>query len=144
MPCRESLVRAAQYVRMSTDEQEFSIQTQVSAIALYADQHGFEIVQTYEDAGRSGVVLRQRSGLIQLLSDVAGHRARYKAILVYDISRWGRFQDIDESAHYEFLCKREGIRIHYCAEQFSHGSMSIGIMTPLSEPWQENLAATWA
>jgi DNA invertase Pin-like site-specific DNA recombinase len=42
----------------------------------------------------------------------------YKAILVYDVSRWGRFQDADESAHYEFLCKSAGIPVHYCAETF--------------------------
>jgi DNA invertase Pin-like site-specific DNA recombinase len=41
-------------------------------------------------------------------------------ILVYDVSRWGRFQDIDEAAHYEFLCKAAGIPVHYCAEPFSN------------------------
>jgi DNA invertase Pin-like site-specific DNA recombinase len=34
------------------------------------------------------------------------------------VSRWGRFQDIDESAHYEFLCKARGVSIRYCAEPF--------------------------
>jgi DNA invertase Pin-like site-specific DNA recombinase len=38
--------------------------------------------------------------------------------LVFDVSRWGRFQDIDESAHYEFLCKARGVSIRYCAEPF--------------------------
>ena len=41
-------------------------------------------------------------------------------ILVYDVSRWGRFQDADESAYYEYLCKRAGIEVHYCAEQFEN------------------------
>jgi DNA invertase Pin-like site-specific DNA recombinase len=45
---------------------------------------------------------------------------QYRAILVYDVSRWGRFQDTDESAHYEFLCKSAGVPIHYCAETFSN------------------------
>ena len=125
-------IPAAQYLRMSTDSQEFSINNQEAAIAQYARQYGFEIVQTYEDAGKSGVVLRQRPGLLQLLSDVTRHRARYKAILVYDVSRWGRFQDVDESAHYEFLCKRAGVCIHYCAEQFENdGLMSSAIMKTL-------------
>jgi DNA invertase Pin-like site-specific DNA recombinase len=39
---------------------------------------------------------------------------------VYDVSRWGRFQDSDEAACYEFLCKRAGIRVHYCAEAFQN------------------------
>lgn len=41
-------------------------------------------------------------------------------ILVYDVSRWGRFQDADESAHYEYICKRAGIQVAYCAEQFEN------------------------
>jgi hypothetical protein len=32
--------------------------------------------------------------------------ASFDVILVYDVSRWGRFQDADESAYYEYLCKR--------------------------------------
>jgi hypothetical protein len=36
------------------------------------------------------------------------------------VSRWGRFQDIDESAHYEFICKRSGLNVVYCAEQFEN------------------------
>jgi DNA invertase Pin-like site-specific DNA recombinase len=40
--------------------------------------------------------------------------------LVYDISRWGRFQDADESAYYEYICKRAGISVEYCAEQFEN------------------------
>jgi hypothetical protein len=45
------------------------------------------------------------------------------------ISRSGRFQDIDESAHYEFLCRSARIPVHYCAEQFSNdGSIASSIM----------------
>jgi len=41
-------------------------------------------------------------------------------ILVYDVSRWGRFQDADESAYYEYICRRAGIAVVYCAEQFEN------------------------
>ena len=44
---------------------------------------------------------------------------------MYDISRWGRFQDIDESAYYEFLCKRAGVHVHYCAEPFAGDDASV-------------------
>jgi DNA invertase Pin-like site-specific DNA recombinase len=53
-----------------------------------------------------------------LIDDVIGGRANFQAVLVFDVSRWGRFQDSDEAACYEFLCKRAGIRVHYCAEPF--------------------------
>ena len=54
------------------------------------------------------------------------------AILVYDVSRWGRFQDTDEAAHYEYVCKSAGIPIHYCAEPFSNtGTMSDSLLKTL-------------
>jgi DNA invertase Pin-like site-specific DNA recombinase len=51
--------------------------------------------------------------------------ADFQAILVYDVSRWGRFQDADEGAYHEHICSRAGIRVHYCAEQFDNDG-SIG------------------
>jgi hypothetical protein len=36
------------------------------------------------------------------------------------MSRWGRFQDPDEAAHYEFLCKAARVKVHYCAEHFGN------------------------
>jgi DNA invertase Pin-like site-specific DNA recombinase len=126
------LIPAAQYVRMSTDDQQFSIANQEAAISQYAKRNGFTIVQTYADPGRTGVVIKVRPGLRRLLEDVVSGRTTYKAILVYDISRWGRFQDIDEAGHYEFLCKRAGIPVHYCAEMFPNdGTMSSSILKAL-------------
>jgi DNA invertase Pin-like site-specific DNA recombinase len=113
-------IPAAQYLRISTDRQEYSVENQTETIAKYAESHGFGIVQTYSDPAISGVLLRRRKGLQKLIQDVVPGQAAYKAILVYDVSRWGRFQDIDESAHYEFLCKSAGVRVHYCAEPFSN------------------------
>jgi DNA invertase Pin-like site-specific DNA recombinase len=112
--------QAAQYVRMSTEHQQYSIDNQVDAIAEYADQHGLQVVRTYEDSGRSGLTLKGRPGLGQLLRDVLSGTAEFGALLVYDVSRWGRFQDVDESAHYEFLCRNAGVRVIYCAEQFDN------------------------
>jgi len=114
------LIRAAQYVRMSTEHQKYSTENQAEAISLYAEQRGFQIVRTYEDAGKSGLTLGGRESLQQLISDVRGGLTDFSAILVYDISRWGRFQDADESAYYEFVCREAGISVHYCAEQFEN------------------------
>jgi DNA invertase Pin-like site-specific DNA recombinase len=116
----QSDTRAAQYVRMSTDYQRYSIENQAVVIAAYAQLHGLNIVRTYRDAGESGLKLKNRAGLIQLLDDVQSGRADFHHILVYDVSRWGRFQDTDESAHYEYLCKKAGMKVAYCAEQFDN------------------------
>ena len=55
-----------------------------------------------------------------MIRDVESHTADFACILVYDISRWGRFQDADESAYYEYICRRAEIAVHYCAEQFEN------------------------
>lgn len=113
-------IRAAQYVRMSTDNQKYSIENQTFVIADYATHRGFTVVQTYADHARSGLRFDTRPGLKQLIADVRSGAAAYEAILVFDVSRWGRFQDVDESAYYEFICKEAGIKVHYCAEPFEN------------------------
>lgn len=121
--------RAAQYVRMSTDHQKYSTENQADAIAAYAARRGFDIVRTYADEGRSGLNIAGRDSLRRLLDDVQAGNADFEAILVYDVSRWGRFQDADESAYYEFICREAGITVHYCAEQFENdGSLSATII----------------
>ncbi|WP_272945940.1 recombinase family protein [Halocynthiibacter namhaensis] len=117
---RDSRRKAAQYVRMSTEHQRYSTENQSDAIALYAKERGYVIVETYSDAGKSGLQIKGRDGLTQLLTDIQAGQADFKTVLVYDISRWGRFQDADESAYYEYICKRAGISIEYCAEQFEN------------------------
>jgi len=87
------------------------------------------IVETYADHGRSGLNISGRDGLSQLVADVEQGEANFSDVLVYDVSRWGRFQDVDESAYYEYVLKRAGVRVHYCAEQFENdGSMYAAVV----------------
>jgi DNA invertase Pin-like site-specific DNA recombinase len=116
--------RAAQYVRMSTDHQRYSTENQAEAIQQYAAQRGIEIVRTYADEGKSGLSLDGRDALKRLIDDVQSGATDFRTILVYDVSRWGRFQDADESAHYEFVCKQAGISLQFCAEQFENDGSS--------------------
>jgi len=117
----QARIPAAQYQRMSTEQQMYSLANQDAAIAAYAQEHGFEIIKTYCDAGKSGITTKGRNGLKSLLADVLSGAARFNTILVLDVSRWGRFQDPDEAAHYEFICKAAGIQVIYCAEVFERG-----------------------
>lgn len=114
------LLRAAQYLRMSTEHQQYSIENQSAAIALYAAAHNIGIVRSFSDEGKSGTTIKGRKGLQELLRVVQAGASDFDVILVYDISRWGRFPDADEAAHYEYICKRAGIEIRYCAEQFEN------------------------
>lgn len=127
-----SLIPAAQYLRMSAEDQQYSIANQIARIREYAQSKDFTVIKTYEDPGKSGVIIGHRKGLSALLKDVIGGEAKFMAILVYDVSRWGRFQNPDEAAHYEFLCASSGIPLHYCAEQFSNdGTASSSILKAL-------------
>lgn len=115
-----SHTRAAEYVRMSTEHQQYSTENQRSKIRDYADQHRLRIVATYADEGKSGLRLDGRAALQRLIHDVEARIVDFQVILVYDVSRWGRFQDADESAYYEYVCRRAGINVVYCAEQFEN------------------------
>jgi DNA invertase Pin-like site-specific DNA recombinase len=121
--------RAAIYVRMSTEHQQYSTENQGDTIREYAAKRGLEIVRTFADAGKSGLRIDGRDALKQLIDTVLSGTADFSSILVYDVSRWGRFQDADESAYYEYICKRAGITVQYCAEQFENdGSIASNIV----------------
>lgn len=120
---------AAEYVRMSTEHQRYSTDNQTAAISRYAEQRGFRIVRTYADEGRSGLTVGGRPALQRLLDDIENRRADFQALLVYDVSRLGRWQDTDEAASHELRCRRAGIAVHYCAEQFENdGSIGSSII----------------
>jgi DNA invertase Pin-like site-specific DNA recombinase len=121
----ERPLRAAEYVRMSTDHQKYSTENQSDAIKQYAEARGIEIVRTYADAGKSGLKIEGRDALRQLIEDVQSGSTDFTLVLVYDVSRWGRFQDADESAYYEYICRRAGIAVEYCAEQFDNDGSPI-------------------
>ena len=131
-------IRAAEYLRMSTEHQQYSFENQSDWNTRYAQAHGMEIVRHYSDV-ESGVHIRD--GLRHLLEDVEVGRADYGVILVYDVSRWGRFQDIDESAYYEYRCKRAGIAVHYCAEQFENDG---GFLSSLMKNIKRSMAGDYS
>jgi DNA invertase Pin-like site-specific DNA recombinase len=94
-------------VRVPTEHQQYSPENQLDVIRKYAATHQMEIVCVYSDHGRSGLNIAGREGLIKLMSDVENGWTNFSALLVYDVGRWGRFQDVDESAYYEYVLKRD-------------------------------------
>lgn len=143
---RPTQIRAAQYVRMSTEHQQYSTQNQGDKIREYATQRGIEIVQTYADEGKSGLNIGGRLALQQLIKDVETGAANFQLVLVYDVSRWGRFQDADESAYYEYICRRAGIQVTYVAEQFENDGSPVstivkGVKRAMAGEYSRELSA---
>lgn len=139
-------IRAAEYVRMSTEHQQYSTENQQGVIRQYAESRGMQIVRTYTDAGKSGLTIDGRDALQQLIHDVESGQADFSVILVYDVSRWGRFQDADESAYYEYICRRAKIEVHYCAEQFENDGSPIstivkGVKRAMAGEYSRELSA---
>lgn len=138
--------RAAAYVRMSTEHQQYSTENQADRIRDYAAHNNMEIVSTYADEGKSGLNIGGRDGLQKLLADVRAGSAGFELILVYDVSRWGRFQDADESAHYEYTCKQAGIQVIYVAEQFENDGSPVstivkGVKRAMAGEYSRELSA---
>jgi DNA invertase Pin-like site-specific DNA recombinase len=140
------VLRAAQYVRMSTEHQQYSTENQGDKIREYATRRNIEIVRTYADEGKSGLRIDGRQALQRLIRDVETDNADFQIILVYDVSRWGRFQDADESAYYEYICRRAGIQVAYCAEQFENDGSPVstivkGVKRAMAGEYSRELSA---
>src|SRR5260370_2569093 len=105
MPTACARVPVAQYLRVSTDHQRYSLDNQSDFIERYATAQGFSIIQTYSDRAKSVLLLRNRACLRQLLHDVLEDGAVYRAVLDYDINRWGHFQNFDHhhTTHVSFI-----------------------------------------
>jgi DNA invertase Pin-like site-specific DNA recombinase len=113
-------IPVAAYVRMSTEHQQYSTSNQLDRIKEFAAKRGMNIIRVFADEGKSGLNVKGRESLRKMIAEVEGGKADFKCIIAYDVSRWGRFQDADESGYYEYICKRAGILVHYCAEQFEN------------------------
>ncbi len=137
---------AAAYVRMSTEHQQYSTSNQMDAIREYAEHRNLDIVKIYSDEGKSGLNIQGRDSLARMIADVEAGQTEFTCILVYDISRWGRFQDADESAYYEYVCRRAGILVHYCAEQFENDGSPVstivkGVKRAMAGEYSRELSA---
>jgi DNA invertase Pin-like site-specific DNA recombinase len=145
-PAADTTRPAAVYVRMSTEHQQYSTSNQMDVIREFARARGMEIVSEYSDEGKSGLSIEGRESLARMIDEVRSGTAAFNCILVYDVSRWGRFQDADESAYYEFTCRQAGIEVHYCAEQFENDGSPIstivkGVKRAMAGEYSRELSA---
>jgi DNA invertase Pin-like site-specific DNA recombinase len=104
------------YMRMSTNNQQYSLVNQANALFAYAEKHNIAISQIYSDAAKSGLTFEGRKGLQALIRDVQTPERRFEVVLTCDVSRWGRFQNTDEAAYYEHICRCADVEVIYCEE----------------------------
>lgn len=102
------MIDAAAYLRMSTDDQSASIPDQKRSIVEYAKMHGYRIVAEYSDPGISGDNTSKRKGFRRMLDDAAV--GRFRVILVWDLSRFGRFDSL-EAGYWMHPLRESGVQI---------------------------------
>ena len=112
--------RAIAYYRHSAeDKQENSVPIQKEHTEKFAKENDIEIIHFEADEGKSGL-LADRPGFKRLFVNWIRNPAApaFDYILVLDVSRWGRFQDQNEAAHYEYECKLNGKKVIYISRGF--------------------------
>ena len=106
-------LRAVAYYRHSAEiGQENSVEIQQDSVRSFAGRHDIEIINEFADRGKSGLNAEGRPAFNEMMEWVKT-RDDFVLILVLDVSRWGRFQDTDLSAHYESLCTQHGKQVIY-------------------------------
>jgi DNA invertase Pin-like site-specific DNA recombinase len=109
-----SKIRAIAYYRHSAqDRQENSIPIQREQVREWADKNGVEIIEEFCDAGKSGLNSEDRPAFTKMMEEWVKKRRDFQYILCLDVSRWGRFQDIDLSAQFSAECRKAGKQVIY-------------------------------
>jgi len=106
--------RAVAYYRHSAqDRQENSVAIQQEQVQQWASENGVEIIHEFADRGKSGLTAEGRDGFNDMMENWVKGCQDFEFVLCLDVSRWGRFQDIDLSATYSAECKRHGKQVVY-------------------------------
>lgn len=107
-------LRAVAYYRHSAqDRQENSIAIQREQVREWASKNGVEIIHEFADAGKSGLTSEGRPAFLEMMEEWVKKRSDFTYVLCLDVSRWGRFQDIDLSAQFSAECRKNGKTVIY-------------------------------
>jgi DNA invertase Pin-like site-specific DNA recombinase len=99
----------AYYRQASQDKRDNSIAIQQKQVRAWAAWNDLTIIKEFCDRGKSGSTAEGRPAFMDLIKNWVKKRNDFKYILCLDISRWGRFFDIDCSSE----CKLHGKEVIY-------------------------------
>lgn len=130
------------YSRVSTEMQVegYSLEAQKNCLKKFAEREEMQIVDYYEDAGKSGKSIEGRPAFKKMLSDIeSGQSVDY--ILVYKLSRFGRNAadilnslELIQTYDVNLICIEEGID----SSQTS-GKLLISVLSAVAEIERENI-----
>ena len=113
------VARAIAYYRHSAqDRQEYSIPLQREKVKRFADANGIQIIKEFPDYGVSGLSSKGRDKFLEMLEYVAESKEDFQYVLVFDMSRWGRFQNLILSPYYIGFCQKYGKKVVFTSIGF--------------------------
>lgn len=136
--------KAISYYRHSAeDKQENSVAIQRQHTEKFAHEHNIEIIHEEADEGKSGL-LANRPAFERLFNNwIENPQApHFEYVLVYDVSRWGRFQDQDQAAYFAHLCKKQGKEVVYVSRGFPDATNQL--ISSLETSIQRYMAAEYS
>ena len=85
-------IKVYTYTRVSTAMQtdSYSLDAQKARMKAFADFNDYEIVGTYEDAGKSGKSIEGRLEFNRMMEDIKSGKDGVSFVLVFKLSRFGR------------------------------------------------------
>ena len=109
----------AYYRHSAEDKQENSVAIQRQHTQKFADEHNIEIIHEEADEGETGLV-DTRPALKRLFANWIENKnaPHFDYVFIYDVSRWGRFQDPDQAGYLTYLCKKNGKEVVYVSIGF--------------------------
>ena len=136
-------VKVYTYTRVSTAMQidGYSLDAQKARMKAFADYNEYEIVGTYEDAGKSGKSIEGRMEFNRMMEDIKSGKDGVSYVLVFKLSRFGRNAadvlstlQIMQDFGVNLICVEDGIDSSKDA-----GKLMISVLSAVAEIERENI-----
>ncbi|WP_317367216.1 recombinase family protein [uncultured Tyzzerella sp.] len=99
--------KAVAYVRMSTDKQDYSIESQKRTINEYAKKNSYNIIKYFEDKGISGRDAEKRPAFMTMIEE--SKKGYFDYVIIYDSSRFAR--NLEQSLIYKSILKKNNVNL---------------------------------
>ena len=136
-------IKVYTYTRVSTAMQTdgYSLDAQKARMKAFADFNDYEIVGTYEDAGKSGKSIEGRLEFNRMMEDIKSGKDGVSFVLVFKLSRFGRNAadvlstlQVMQDFGVNLICVEDGIDSSKDA-----GKLMISVLSAVAEIERENI-----
>ncbi len=140
---QQGKIRVYTYTRVSTAMQidGYSLDAQKARMKAFADYNDYEIVGTYEDAGKSGKSIEGRMEFNRMMEDIKAGKDGVSFVLVFKLSRFGRNAadvlstlQVMQDFGVNLICVEDGINSSKDA-----GKLMISVLSAVAEIERENI-----